>query len=137
MSGLGLARRAVELAAEFIETRVTFGKPIAARQAIQMSLAEMAAEVYQVQAAIDDATRKYDRGDVITVESSMCKLLALEMVGRVTDRAIRAHGGIGYTQEYKIERHYRDARALWFEEGTAEVQKTVIAAHVRSRGMTW
>lgn len=137
VSGLGLARRAVELAAEFAEGRVTFGKPIAARQAIQMSLAEMAADVYSVQAAISDATAKYDRGEVITVESSMCKLLALEMVGRVTDRAIRIFGGIGYTEEHKIERHYRDARALWFEEGTAEVQKTVIAAHVRRHGLTF
>ena len=55
------------------------------------------------------------------------------MVGRVTDNALRVHGGIGYTQAYKIERHYRDARALWFEEGTREIQQLVIAIGRQSR----
>jgi alkylation response protein AidB-like acyl-CoA dehydrogenase len=57
----------------------------------------------------------------------MAKLFGLEMVGRVTDRALRICGGIGYFRGHPIERVYRDARALWFEEGTAEIQKLVIA----------
>jgi alkylation response protein AidB-like acyl-CoA dehydrogenase len=57
----------------------------------------------------------------------MAKVFCLEMVGQVTDKALRIFGGRGLTMAYPIERLYRDARALWFEEGTAEIQKTVIA----------
>jgi alkylation response protein AidB-like acyl-CoA dehydrogenase len=67
----------------------------------------------------------------------MCKLLAIEMVGRVTDRAMRLHGGLGYCEVFKIERHYRDARALWFEEGTAEIQKIVVANDMLKNGIGW
>ena len=66
----------------------------------------------------------------------MCKLLGIEIVGRVTDRALRLHGGIGYTEAHRIERLYRDARALWFEEGTAEIQKLVVGSAVASGRLT-
>jgi acyl-CoA dehydrogenase len=52
------------------------------------------------------------------------------MVGRVTDLALRVHGGYGYTKDAPIERIYRDARGFWFEEGTAEIQQLLIARHV-------
>ena len=55
----------------------------------------------------------------------------------MTDRALRIHGGRGYTQLYKIERYYRDARALWFEEGTAEIQRIVIANNFLKNGIDW
>ena len=123
VSALGLARRAMELATNFAEQRITFGKPIATRQAVRLSIGEMAADIYAVQAAVNDASTRFDAGEPITAEAAICKYLGLEMVGRVTDRALRMHGGIGYTRAHKIERHYRDARALWFEEGTAEIQR--------------
>jgi alkylation response protein AidB-like acyl-CoA dehydrogenase len=137
VSCLGLARRAMDLATEFAKQRVTFGKPIAARQAVRLSIAEMAADIYAVQAAVTDAAARFDAGEAITAEAAICKYLGLEMVGRVTDRALRMHGGIGYTRAHKIERHYRDARALWFEEGTAEIQRLVIADEVLRRGVTF
>jgi alkylation response protein AidB-like acyl-CoA dehydrogenase len=59
--------------------------------------------------------------------SSMSKLQAVEMLTRVTDKALQIHGGIGFWQPNAIERVYRDARAQRFEEGTNEIQKTVIA----------
>lgn len=136
-SCLGLARRAMELAVEFSRRRVTFGKPIASRQAVRLSIGEMAADIFAVQAALDRASEKFDSGLPIVVEAAMCKYLAMEMVGRVTDRALRMHGGIGYTQAHEIERHYRDARALWFEEGTSEIQRLVIAGEVLESGITW
>jgi alkylation response protein AidB-like acyl-CoA dehydrogenase len=129
-SALGLARRSLELATAYSQQRITFGKPIAKRQAVKMLLAEMAADIFAVQSAVMETCRKYDRGESITNEAAMCKLLAIEMVGSVTDRALRLHGGIGYTGAHKIERHYRDARALWFEEGTAEIQKLVVGGAV-------
>jgi alkylation response protein AidB-like acyl-CoA dehydrogenase len=137
VSCLGLARRAMDLATEFAKQRVTFGKPIASRQAVRLSIAEMAADIYAVQSAVDDASRRYDAGEPITSEAAMCKYLGLEMVGRVTDHALRMHGGIGYTRAHKIERHYRDARALWFEEGTSEIQRLVIADEVLRNGLTF
>jgi alkylation response protein AidB-like acyl-CoA dehydrogenase len=137
VSCLGLARRAMDLATEFAKQRVTFGKPIASRQAVRLSIAEMAADIYAVQSAVDDASRRYDAGAPITSEAAMCKYLGLEMVGRVTDHALRMHGGIGYTRAHKIERHYRDARALWFEEGTSEIQRLVIADEVLRNGVTF
>ena len=137
VSCLGLARRAMDLSTDFVRQRVTFGKPIAARQAVRLSIGEMAADVYAVQAAVDHASRLFDAGRPITAEAAMCKYLGLEMVGRVTDRALRLHGGIGYTQEHKIERHYRDARALWFEEGTSEIQRLVIADEILRNGVSF
>ena len=135
VSCLGLAREAMDLAVAFAKERMTFGKPIAARQAVRLSVGEMAADIFSVQSAVDAAAAKYDRGEPITTEAAICKYLGLEMVGRVTDRALRMHGGIGYTREHRIERHYRDARALWFEEGTSEIQLLVIADDLIRNGV--
>jgi alkylation response protein AidB-like acyl-CoA dehydrogenase len=64
--------------------------------------------------------------------SSMAKLFATSMLQRVTDQALQIHGGIGYWEPHPIERIYRDARAQRFEEGTNEIQKTVIAREIFS-----
>jgi alkylation response protein AidB-like acyl-CoA dehydrogenase len=126
-SCLGVAQRSFELACEFARKRVTFGKPIGRRQAIQMQIGEMAAELYSLRTAIQDAARRFDEGLPIATEAAMAKLLGIEIMGSVTDRALRIHGGIGYTRAYRIERLYRDGRAMWFEEGTAEIQKQTIS----------
>lgn len=135
-SALGIARRSLALATDFARQRVTFGRPIATRQAVRLALAEMAADTYALQAAVRDACARFDRGESIEGEAAMCKLLGIEIVGRVTDRALRLHGGIGYTEAHRIERLYRDARALWFEEGTAEIQKLVVGSAVASGRLT-
>jgi len=129
-SCVGIAQRSLELATDFAKQRVTFGKPIAERQAIQMMLAEMATAIHAGRLMVMDAARRFDAGLPIAKEAAMAKFFCLEMVGQVTDRALRIFGGRGLTMAYPIERLYRDARALWFEEGTAEIQKTVIAREV-------
>lgn len=126
-SCVGIAQRSLELAVEFAKQRVTFGKPIAERQAIQMMLAEMATAIQAGRHLVMDAARRFDAGLPLPKEAAMAKVFCLEMVGQVTDKALRIFGGRGLTTAYPIERLYRDARALWFEEGTAEIQKTVIA----------
>jgi alkylation response protein AidB-like acyl-CoA dehydrogenase len=126
-SSLGAAERALELSAEHAQQRVTFGRPIANRQAVQRYLAEMAVDVHAMRLLLDDATGKWDRGQRIPAEASICKLFCLEAVGRVTDRALLVHGGIGYTRRHPIERLYRDARLNWLEEGTPTIQQLVIA----------
>jgi alkylation response protein AidB-like acyl-CoA dehydrogenase len=124
-SALGAAQRMFDLACEYAKSRVTFGRPISARQAIQMQTGEMAADLFALRSAIMTTARLYDQGEPIVTEAAMCKLLGIDVSARVSDRALRIHGGIGYTGAYRIERIYRDIRALWFEEGTAEIQKLV------------
>jgi alkylation response protein AidB-like acyl-CoA dehydrogenase len=126
-SSWGTAERALDLSRAYAAKRRTFGRPIAERQAVQRYLAEMAIDVYAMRTMLLDAARKWDRGERIPAESSMCKQFGLEAVGRVTDRALLVHGGIGYTRRHPIERLYRDARLNWLEEGTPTIQYMVIA----------
>jgi alkylation response protein AidB-like acyl-CoA dehydrogenase len=127
VAALGTAERALELSRAWAKQRVTFGKPIASRQAVQGYLAEMATDIYALRHMVLDALRKYDAGQRIPEESSMCKLFGLEAVGRVTDKALLVHGGIGYLKSSRIEMLYRDARLNWLEEGTPTIHKLIIA----------
>jgi alkylation response protein AidB-like acyl-CoA dehydrogenase len=135
-SSLGTAEYALELSVEHAQKRVTFGKPIAQRQAVQRYLAEMAMDVHALRLMLDDAAIKWDAGRRIPQEAATCKLFGLEAVGRVTDRALLVHGGIGYTRRHPIERLYRDARLNWLEEGTPTIQQLVIAREVLRGGVT-
>lgn len=129
-SSWGVAEYALELSRRHAAERVTFGKPIAQRQAVQRYLAEMATDVYALRTMLEDAAAKLDAGSRIPAEASMCKLFGLEAVGRVTDRALLVFGGIGYTRRHPIERLYRDARLNWLEEGTPTIQHLTIAREV-------
>jgi alkylation response protein AidB-like acyl-CoA dehydrogenase len=128
MSCVGLARRAHELAIEYAGKRETFGKKLDQRQAIRFMIAENATDIEAARQLALHAAREWERDnpDAATL-SSMSKLQAVEMLTRVTDKSLQIHGGIGYWQPNPIERVYRDARAQRFEEGTNEIQKTVIA----------
>lgn len=126
-SSLGTSERALELSLAHARSRVTFGKPIGQRQAVQRYLAEMAIDIHALRGLLVDAARKCDAGGRIPAESAMCKQFGLEAVGRVTDRALLVHGGIGYTRRHAIERLYRDARLNWLEEGTPTIQYMVVA----------
>ena len=110
--------------------RVTFGKPLAARQAIAFALAENAADIEAARQLTLHAAREWEAGREAGALSSMAKLVAVDMITRVTDKALQVHGGIGYWEDSAIERVYRDARAQRFEEGTNEIQKTVIAREI-------
>jgi alkylation response protein AidB-like acyl-CoA dehydrogenase len=135
-SSLGTAQRAMDLALDHARKRVTFGKPIAERQAVQRYLAEMAVDIYALRHMLLDAARKWDAGQRIPLEASLCKLFGLEAVGRVTDRALLVQGGIGYTRRSPIERLYRDARLNWLEEGPPTVHY-LVAARELSAGYSW
>jgi alkylation response protein AidB-like acyl-CoA dehydrogenase len=125
MTCVGLAGRALDLAVDYSQRRVTFGKPIASRQAIAFRLAEMATDLEAARQLTLYAAETWERTHEAAAESSMAKLFASEMLQRVTDGALQVHGGIGYFKS-PIERVYRDARAQRFEEGTVEVQKQTI-----------
>ena len=136
-SALGTMERCLDVATEFAKKRVTFGKPIAQRQAIQRYLAEMAMDIYAVQLAVEDAGRKIDRGQNILQEANLCKMLAIEGGRRVTDNALLIMGGVGYTREYLVERLYRDLRLNWLEEGTPTIHYMVAAREVLNGNRTY
>jgi alkylation response protein AidB-like acyl-CoA dehydrogenase len=128
MSCVGLAHRAQELAIEYARTRETFGKRLEQRQAIRFMIAENATDIEAARQLVLHAARRWESGNPdAAMLSSMSKLQAVDMLTRVTDKALQIHGGIGFWQPNAIERVYRDARAQRFEEGTNEIQKTVIA----------
>lgn len=129
-SMVGLSQRALNEAASFAKRRVTFGVPIAARQAIQGHIADMHTDVNAGRLLVHQAATKFQLGKDFTTEAATAKLYCLNMVGRVTDLSLRVHGGYGYTTDAPIERIYRDARSYWFEEGTAEIQRLVVARSV-------
>jgi alkylation response protein AidB-like acyl-CoA dehydrogenase len=135
-ASLGTAQRALDLSLEHARRRVTFGKPVGTRQAVQRYLAEMAADVYALRHMLLDAARKWDLGQRIPLEASLCKLFGLEAVGRVTDRALLVHGGVGYTRATPVERLYRDARLNWLEEGPPTIQYLVAARELYD-GYQW
>jgi alkylation response protein AidB-like acyl-CoA dehydrogenase len=135
-SSLGTAEYALDLSLARSRERVTFGRPIAQRQAVQRYLAEMATDVYALRTMLQDAAAKWDAGRRIPAEASMCKLFGLEAVGRVTDRALLVFGGIGYTRGHPIERLYRDARLNWIEEGTPTIQY-LTASRELFNGFSW
>jgi len=134
-SSLGTCERALELSLDYARKRVTFGKPIAERQAVQRYLAEMATDIYALRHMLADAAAKWDAGRRIPAEAAMCKLFGLEATQRVTDRALLVHGGLGYTRMFPLERLYRDARLNWLEEGTPTIQQLVIARQALINGV--
>ncbi len=123
----GLARRAFELGVDYAQQRVTFGKPIAQHQAIQFKLADMATKIEAAHLMMVMAARKKDSGERNDLEAGMAKLLASEYCKEVVEDSFRIHGGYGYSKEYEIERLYREAPMLMIGEGTADIQKMIIA----------
>jgi butyryl-CoA dehydrogenase len=127
---LGIARAAFEKSVAYAKERKSFGVPIAQHQAIQFMLADMATQIDAARLLCWRAARMKDRGVRHSMESSMAKLYASEMATRVTHKAIQVHGGYGYSTEFPVERHYRDARITEIYEGTSEIQRIVIAANL-------
>jgi butyryl-CoA dehydrogenase len=127
---IGIARAALERSVAYAKERKSFGVPIAEHQAIQFMLADMATQVDAARLLAWRAAALKDRGARHTMESSIAKLYASEMATRVTHKAIQIHGGYGYSTEFPVERHYRDARITEIYEGTSEIQRIVIAANL-------
>jgi butyryl-CoA dehydrogenase len=127
---LGIARAAHEKAVAYAKERKAFGGVIAKLQAIQFMIADMALEIDAARLLTLRAASMKDKGVKHTAESAMAKLLASEMCTRVTHKALQVHGGYGYTTEFGVERHYRDARITEIYEGTSEIQRLVIAGSV-------
>jgi alkylation response protein AidB-like acyl-CoA dehydrogenase len=131
--GVGIAQRALELALVYSQQRKTFGKPIAAHQAIQFKLADMATKIEAARLLTMKAARMKDAGERSDLEAGMAKLLASETGKECVEESFRIHGGYGYSKEYEIERLYRDAPLLLIGEGTSEIQRMVIGKKLLER----
>jgi len=127
---LGIAQAAYETAVKYSQQRQQFGKAISEFQAIQWMIAEMAVSIDAARLLVYRAAVAKDTQKYFSKEAAMAKLFASEMASDVTSKAIQIHGGYGYSREYPVERHYRDARITQIYEGTSEVQKMVISAMV-------
>jgi acyl-CoA dehydrogenase len=133
-SGVGAAKDAIDRSVAYAAERKAFGKPIAEHQAIQFMLAEMAADTYAMESMVYRTAWMCDRGVRFSREAAICKLFCSEALGRVVDRAVQLHGGMGYSREMWPERFYRDARIYRIFEGTNEIQRLVIARDLLKNG---
>ncbi|MCK4787516.1 MAG: acyl-CoA dehydrogenase [Desulfobacteraceae bacterium] len=127
---VGVAQAALDAAVSYAKEREQFGQPISKFQGLRWILADMATELEAARQLTFSAAAQKDRGERYTMEASMAKLFASEMVNRVTAKALQIHGGYGYTKEYPVERFYRDARVFTIYEGTSEIQRVVIANYL-------
>jgi len=95
-------------------------------------LADMATDIAAARALSGAALAKRARGERFSIEAAKVKLFAAEMAGRVTDKALQLHGGLGYTQAMPVERYVRDVRIMRIYEGASEVQRNIIARSLLS-----
>ena len=124
---VGASTRCLELSVAFAQGRRQFGKPIAEFQLIQAHLAEMAAETAAARQLAYYSASLIDAGKPARREAAMTKLICTETYGRVVDKAVQIHGGMGYCKDVQVEHFYRDARITRIYEGTSEIQKLIIA----------
>jgi butyryl-CoA dehydrogenase len=124
---LGIAEAAFRYAKKYSKERVQFGKPICDLQGIQFILADMSTKIAASRLMIQNASLLKDQKLPYSKESAQAKLFASEAAMWITTKAIQVCGGNGYTKEYPVERHFRDAKITEIYEGTSEIQRLVIA----------
>lgn len=127
---VGLAERAMGIAARYANERHAFGRPIGHFQGTSFKLADMAMEIHAAKLMVRDAASKMDSGTLTQREAAQVNLFASEMVGRATDNALQIMGGMGITKDMPLERFWRDARVERIWEGTSEIHRDVIAKDV-------
>ena len=127
---LGLARACLSDTVVFGRSRRSFGSLLSEHQAYAFKLADLAAEVAVVRAAVYDAAWKHDHEMNIEREAAIVKLTASEMANRVAYAATQLHGGHGFVFDTAVTRHFADARILTIGDGTSEIQRLLIARHL-------
>lgn len=127
---VGVAQAAFDASVQYAQEREQFGQSISKFQGLRWIIADMATEIEAARLMAFSAAEMKDQGENYTLQASMAKLFASEMVNRITAKAIQIHGGYGFTKEYPVERFYRDARVFTIYEGTSEIQRVVISNHI-------
>jgi alkylation response protein AidB-like acyl-CoA dehydrogenase len=130
---VGVARASFDAAIAYAQVRETMDKPIAEHQAIQLKLADMATKLRAARLLTVDAAERKMAGERCDVEAGMAKLFASETAMELSMDAMRIHGGVGYTNEFPVERYFRDAPLMIIGEGTNEIQRLVIARGLLAR----
>jgi alkylation response protein AidB-like acyl-CoA dehydrogenase len=124
---IGLARGALEDSVAYAQQRRQFGRPIGDFQAIRFKIGDMATRIEAARQLMYHVCTQIDGGRRCDTEASMAKLFASEMAERVTSEGLQIHGGAGYTTDFAVERHWRDARLTKIFEGTSEIQLRIIS----------
>jgi acyl-CoA dehydrogenase len=127
---LGIAEAAFEASVGYAKERVQFGKPIAAQQGVGFKLADMATAVEASKLLVYRAADLRTRGLASGKEAAMAKLFASKTAVETSIEAVQVFGGYGYTEDYPVERYFRDAKVTEIYEGTSEIQRIVIGKHI-------
>jgi alkylation response protein AidB-like acyl-CoA dehydrogenase len=130
--GVGIARAALGESIQHTKKRHQFGQPLAAFQATQFKLAEMATRIRAARNLLYEAAWRADQGQPDHALVAMAKWFSGETAVKCADEALQMHGGYGYLDEYKVQRIYRDAKIVEIYEGTKEIEKTIIAGSLLS-----
>jgi acyl-CoA dehydrogenase len=128
--GIGVIERCLELGSGYAKQRVTFGKPLAERQAVQWMLVDSFIELHQLRLMVYDAAWKYDQGRDIRTEAYMTKVFGDTQSFVAADRCMEIHGGMGLATDLPIEKFWRDQRSMMITEGPIEILKMALARHV-------
>ena len=127
---LGMAQEAIDLAVNHTKNRVQFGKPLCKNQAIAFMLADMETKLNAARQLVYNAAWLMDNGQPVDKAASMAKYFAAETAIEIVNKSLQLHGGYGYSQEYEIERLYRDVRITSIYEGSSQVQQMVISGQL-------
>lgn len=128
--GIGVIERCLELGASYAKQRVTFGQPLAERQAVQWMLVDSYMELHQLRLMVYEAAWKADQGRDIRTEAYMAKIFGDSQSFAAADRCMEIHGGMGLTTDLPIEKMWRDQRSMMITEGPIEILKMALARHV-------
>ena len=127
---LGIAEAALEEAVTYARTRRQFGKTIAEQQGVGFKLADMATSTEVAKLLVYRAAFLKQKGNSCAKEASIAKLFSSKTAMEVATEAVQIFGGYGYTEDYPVERFFRDAKITEIYEGTSEIQRIVIAKHL-------
>jgi acyl-CoA dehydrogenase len=131
---VGKAMRLLGLMTDYARERRQFGRPIGEFQLVQQMLADSAVEINAARLLVLHTAAAIDRGEEARERISMVKIYAAEMLGRVADRAVQVHGGLGFCRDLPIERFYRDARIFRIYDGTSEIHRGVVGRAMMKHG---
>jgi len=130
---IGLAQGALDVAVQYSQERVQFGRPIAKFQDLRFKIARCATKIETARQLMYSVCEKIDQGGRCDKESSMVKYYAAEIAEEVTSDCLQILGGAGYTNEFPVERYWRDARLTKIFEGTSEIQLRIISDRILGR----
>ena len=127
---LGVTHRCLEMATSYAKQRVTFGRPLSDRQAIQWRLVDAYVKLNAATLLVHHAAAHIDQGNDDRNEAYLVKLFCTEMAWEAADMCLQVHGGIGLTTDLPVERFWRDQRSHMITEGTPEIMRMALARHV-------